>query len=159
MDSYLTFKIVDEVFAVHVSHVMEIREYETPRPVPRKMDFVKGLIEYRDEVVPLIDTGLKFNLGAIGVESSTVIIVLDLNKTGEDDSYRVGIMVDAVADVLEMSPGQLKPIRQEYKPGYVAGTFNHEDSFVLVLDTNKVFTEEDVIEMDKLLSAAAESNK
>ncbi len=159
MDSYLTFKIADEVFAVHVSHVMEIREYETPKPVPRKMDFVRGLIEFRDEVLPLIDTGLKFNLGAIQVKYPTVIIILDLNKPGEDDSYRVGILVDAVSDVLEIATEQLKPLRHEYKPGYIAGTFTNEDTFVLVLDTDKVFTEEDVIEMDKLLSAAGESNK
>lgn len=159
MDSYLTFKIADEVFALHVSHVLEIREYETPKPVPRKMDFVTGLIEFRDEVIPLIDTGRKFNLGAIQVNDSSVIIVLDLNKPGEDDSYRVGILVDAVSDVLEIPAEQLKPIRHEYKPGYVAGTFNYEDTFVLVLDTDKVFTEEDVIEMDKLLSAVGESNK
>ncbi|MFW6043310.1 MAG: chemotaxis protein CheW [Marinilabiliaceae bacterium] len=159
MDSYLTFKIADEVFAVHVSHVMEIREYETPKPVPRKMDFVTGLIQFRDEVIPLIDTGQKFNLGAVQVEDSTVIIVLDLNKPDEDDSYRVGILVDAVSDVLEIPSDQMKPIRHEYKPGYVAGTFNHKNAFVLVLDTDKVFTDEDVIEMDKLLSAAGESNK
>lgn len=158
MDSYLTFKIADEVFAVNVSHVMEIREYETPKPVPRKMEFVTGLIEFRDEVIPLIDTGRKFNLGAIEVKDSTVIVVLDLNKPEEDESYRVGILVDAVSDVLEITPEQLKAIRHEYKPGYVAGTYSHEDTFVLVLDTDKVFTEEDVIEMDKLLDAATKQN-
>jgi len=160
MDSYLTFKVTDEMFAVHVSHVMEIREYDTPKPVPRKMDFVTGLIEFRDEVIPLIDTGRKFNLGAIEIKDSTVIIVLDLkNPEEEEDSYRIGILVDAVSDVHEIPAEHLRTIRHEYKPGYVAGTFSYEDVFVMVLDTDKVFTVEDVIEMDKLLKAAVKSNE
>ncbi|MFO8001105.1 MAG: chemotaxis protein CheW [Marinilabilia sp.] len=159
MDSYLTFKIADEVFAVHVSKVMEIREYETPRPVPRKVEFVTGLIEFRDEVVPLIDTGRKFNLGPVEVGANTVIVVLDLTKAGENEAYRVGILVDAVSDVLEISSDHLKPIRSEYRPDYVAGSYSKDDTFVLVLDTDKVFTEDDVVKMDKLLEAARKKNK
>ncbi len=154
MNSYLTFKVIDEVFAVHVSHVMEIREYEKPKPVPQKVDFIAGLLEFRDEVIPLINTGLKFNLGPVEASQSSVIVILNLNKEGEADNYRVAIMADAVSDVIEVEDNELKTIRHEYKPGYVAGTYSKENAFVFVLDADKVFTRNEVIEMDKILSAA-----
>jgi len=153
MDSYLTFRVLDEVFAVHVSHVMEIREYEKPRPVPQKVEFISGLIEYREEVIPLINTGLKFNLGPVEASENSVIIVLNLEKE-EDDSFRVAILVDAVSDVMELQDSDIKSIRHEYKPEYVAGSYSHDDLFVLVIDSDQVFTRNEVIEMDKILSAS-----
>lgn len=156
MNSYLTFRVIDEVFAVHVSHVMEIREYEKPKPVPQKVDFIAGLLEFRDEVIPLVNTGLKFNLGPVEASQSSVIVILNLNKEGEADNYRVAIMADAVSDVIEVEDNELKTIRHEYKPGYVAGTYSKDDAFVFVLDSDKVFTRNEVIEMDKILSSAKE---
>lgn len=156
MNSYLTFKVVDEVFAVHVAHVMEIREYEKPRPVPQKVDFISGLLEFREEIIPLINTGLKFNLGAVEPSQNSVIVVLNLNKEGEAEDYRVAILADAVSDVIEVEENQLKAIHHEYKPGYVAGSYSEGDTFVLVLDPDKVFTQNEVIEMDKIISAAKE---
>ncbi len=153
MNSYLTFKVVDEVFAVNVSHVMEIREYEIPKSVPRKIDFIAGLIEFREEIIPLINTGLKFNLGPVEASQNSVIIVLNLNKEGETDDYRVAVLVDAVSDVIEVGEDELKTIHHEYKPGYVAGSYKSGDTFVLVLDPDKVFTQNEVIEMNKFLSA------
>ncbi|MFW6327384.1 MAG: chemotaxis protein CheW [Bacteroidota bacterium] len=153
MNSYLTFKVVDEVFAVNVSHVMEIREYEIPKSVPRKIDFIAGLIEFREEIIPLINTGLNFNLGPVEASQNSVIIVLNLNKEGETDDYRVAVLVDAVSDVIEVGEDELKTIHHEYKPGYVAGSNKSGDTFVLVLDPDKVFTQNEVIEMNKFLSA------
>jgi purine-binding chemotaxis protein CheW len=159
MNSYLTFRVVDEVFAVHVSHVMEIREYEKPKSVPRKVDFIAGLLEFREEIIPLIDTGLKFNLGSVEALQNSVIVILNLNKEGEADDYRVAIMADSVSDVLEVEEDELKAIRHEYKPGYVAGSYKSGDTFVLVLDPDKVFTQNEVIEMDKILAAAKKQDK
>jgi purine-binding chemotaxis protein CheW len=109
MNSYLTFEVVDEVFAIHVSNVMEIREHEKPRPVPQKVEFIEGLIEFRDEVIPLINTGVKFNLGTVEATGNSVIIVINLQKPGEADSFRVAIMAESVSDVLEIEDSQLNP--------------------------------------------------
>lgn len=158
MNSYLTFRVVDEVFAVNVSHVMEIREYEIPKPVPSKVDFISGLIEYREEIIPLINTGLKFNLGAVETSQNSVIVVLNLMKEGETDDYRVAVLADAVSDVIEVEENELKNIHHEYKPGYVSGSYKSGDTFVLVLDPDKVFTQNEVIQMDKILSAAREQD-
>jgi purine-binding chemotaxis protein CheW len=158
MNSYLTFKVVEEVFAVNVSHVMEIREYEVPKSVPQKIDFISGLIEFREEIIPLINTGLKFNLGAVEASQNSVIVVLNLKKEGEADEYRVAILADAVSDVIEVEDNELKTIHHEYKPGYVSGSYKSGDTFVLILDPDRVFTQNEVIEMDKILSAAKEQD-
>ncbi|PWD99412.1 chemotaxis protein CheW [Marinilabilia rubra] len=154
MNSYLTFKVVNEVFAVNVSNVMEIREYEEPKPVPQKMEFISGLIDFRDEVIPLIDTGLKFNLGKVEASQNSVIVVLNLKKDGEEETFRVAIMADAVSDVIEIEEGRLKTIRHDYKPEYVAGSFKNEETFVLVIDPDQVFTINEVVEMDKIIASA-----
>ena len=156
MNSYLTFRVVDEVFAVSVSNVMEIREYEAPKPVPQKMEFITGLIEFRDEVIPLINTGLKFNLGEVKATENSVIVVLNLNKEGEEEDFRVAIMADAVSDVVEIEENELKSIRHDYKPEYVAGSYSKGDVFILVLAPDQVFTQDEVIEMDKIISAVKE---
>ncbi|MGQ1890218.1 chemotaxis protein CheW [Thermophagus sp. OGC60D27] len=156
MESYLTFRLAEEIFAIHVSQVLEIREYEKPKPVPKQTEFVIGLMEFRNEIIPVIDTGIKFRLGSVKANQNTVFIVLNLQKPGESNTFRVAILVDSVADVLEIEADQLKPIRQEYKPGYVAGSFNYEDTFVLVLNTDKVFTDKEIVEMDKILLDAKE---
>jgi len=154
MNSYLTFRVVNEVFAVNVSNVMEIREYEEPKSVPQKVEFIKGLIDFRDEVIPLINTGLKFNLGAVEASQNSVIVVLNLMKEGEEDTFRVAIMADSVSDVIEIEEKELKSIRHDYKPEYVAGSFNKEEAFVLVIDPDQVFTQNEVIEMDKIIATA-----
>jgi chemotaxis signal transduction protein len=156
MNSYLTFRVVNEFFAVNVSNVMEIREYEQPKPVPQKVEFITGLIEFREEVIPLVNTGLKFSLGPVETSQNSVIVVLNVRKGNEEDTFRVAIMADTVTDVMEIQDTELKTIRQEYKPGYVAGSYTHEDTFILVIDPDKVFTENEIIEMDKILKAARE---
>ncbi len=152
MNSYLTFKVKDEVFAISVSNVMEIREYEEPKPVPQKVEFVSGVIEFRDEVVPLINTGQKFNLGAVEVNQNSVIVILDLNKEDADDSFRAAILVDAVSDVIELEEKEIKPIRQEYRPDFVLGSYNYGNTFILMLNPDEVFSRNEIIEMDKILS-------
>ncbi len=156
MDSYLIFNIVDQSFAIHVSRVMEIREYEKPRSVPQKVEFITGLLEYRDEIIPLINTGTKFNLGKVEASENSVIIVINLQNSGEDDSFRVAIMADTVSNVIEIEEHELKPIRQDYKPPYISGLYSKDDLFVLVIDPNEVFSQNEVIEMDKILKAARE---
>lgn len=154
MESYLTFRLAKEVFAIHVSRVLEIREYEQPKPVPKQSVFLAGLLEFREEVIPVIDTGIKFNLGSVKLSKNSVFVVLNL-ESGQGN-FRVAILVDSVSDVIEVEEKALKPIQQEYKPGYVDGLFKFENDFILVLDPDKVFTDKEVIEMNKIVSIAKE---
>lgn len=146
-NSYLTFKVGQETFGVNVVKVMEIREYVTPRVLPQSLPFVKGVVEYQDEVIPLIDTGLKFGLDEVRIDIDTVMIVLQLISDTLSKTYRVAILVDAVSDVLECDTSELKLISDDYRPGYIQSTYTQNDKFIYILNSDLVFNQKEVISM------------
>ncbi len=150
-NSYLSFIIGSQHFAIHVGKVNEIREYEVPRNVPEAISFMKGVIDHRDEVVPVIDTAIKFNLPTSGITLQTCIIIIEVEKP-DGNTFKIGIITDAVTDVFEADAESFKKIDNEYKPGYVDSTYNINDNHYLILDVDKVFSTNEIIEFDKILS-------
>lgn len=152
LNSYLTFKIGEEVFGVNVAKVMEIREYQPPKPLPQTMPFVSGVIEYRDEIIPLIDTGIKFGMSPITINPGTVIVILQLISDTLGKTYRVGILVDAVSDVLECDDATMKSIADDYKPHYILSTCQSEEQLVFILNADVVFSQKEIIGMLDMLN-------
>ncbi len=151
-NSYLSFKIGAETFAIHVSKVNEIREYEAPRKVPESVSFMKGVIDHREDVVPVIDTAQKFGLGSVDITLQTCIIVIDVTREDTQTNFRVGILTDAVTDVFEADEDQFKKINTDYSPGYIKATYTLNDNFVLILDSDKVFSVNEIISIGNLIS-------
>ena len=87
-NSYLSFKIGSDTFAIHVSKVNEIREYETPRSMPEAISFMKGVIDHRDEVIPVIDTGVKFGLKPVEITPQTCIVIIDVKRKDSDKTFK-----------------------------------------------------------------------
>ena len=108
LNSYLSFKLGDELFAAHVRNVLNILEMTKITKVPRAPDYMLGVINLRGTVLPVIDTRIKFNLPLIEQTVDTCIIVL--NAEIEGDSVYVGILVDAVQEVLEVEEDQIQVI-------------------------------------------------
>ena len=150
-NSYLTFKVNDNTFGIHVEKVVEIKEYTEPESIPETLPYVTGVLEYRDEVIPLIDTAVKFNLGKINVTPQTCIVVIEVINEQKNSTSKVGIIVDTVSDVFEPELEQLKPIENDYKPKYISSTYKLNDILVMILDSNKIFSEKDIIELDKII--------
>jgi len=150
-NSYLTFKINGNTFGVHVEKVVEIKEYSEPEGIPETLPYVTGVLEYRDEVIPLIDPAVKFNLGKITLTLHTCIVILNVMNEQKRSTSKVGIIVDTVSDVFEPEQEQLKPIENDYKPKYITSTYKLNDIFVMILDSNKIFSEIDIIELDKII--------
>jgi purine-binding chemotaxis protein CheW len=147
MNSYLTLKIGEEIFGVNVAKVMEIREYQPPKPLPQTFPFVLGVIEYRDEIVPLIDTAVKFGMSPIAIAPGTCIVILQLISDSLGKTYRIGVLVDTVADVLECEEAQMKTIVDDYKPNYIYSTFSTDDKLVFILNADVVFNQKEIIGM------------
>ena len=150
-NSYLTFKVNDNTFGIHVEKVIEIKEYTEPENIPETLPYVMGVLDYRDEVIPLIDTAEKFNLGKINVTPQTCIIVIEVINEQKNSISKVGIIVDTVSDVFEPELELLKPIENDYKPKYISSTYKLNDVLVMILDSNKIFSEKDIIELDKII--------
>jgi len=155
-NSYLSFKIGSETFALHVGKVNEIREYETPRSMPEVISFMKGVIDHRDEVIPVIDTGMKFGLKPVEITPQTCIIIIDVKRKDSDKTFRVGILTDAVTDVFEVSENDFKQIETDYSPKYIKATCKINDNFYLVLNSDEVFSVNEIVEMGSILSKIKE---
>ncbi|TLX77143.1 chemotaxis protein CheW [Labilibacter sediminis] len=150
-NSYLSFKIGTESFAIHVSKVNEIREYEVPRNMPESISFMKGVIDHREEVIPVIDTGVKFALKPVEITQQTCIIIIDVTRKDSGKTFRVGILTDAVTDVFEAAESQFKHIETDYSPNYIKATCQVNDNFYLILNSDEVFSVNDIVEMSSVI--------
>ena len=101
---FLAFKLGAEEYGIDILRVQEIRSYEEPTRIANAPAFIKGVVNLRGVIVPIVDMRLKFNLESANYDSFTVVIVLNIG------SRVVGMVVDAVSDVITLTPEQLRPV-------------------------------------------------
>ena len=99
----LSFRLSAEEYGIDILRVQEIRGYEPPTRIANAPHFVKGVVNLRGVIVPIVDMRLRFNLDDVQYNSFTVVIVLNVGQR------TVGIVVDSVSDVMELPPEQVKP--------------------------------------------------
>ncbi len=142
---YLTFSLGEESFALDVTKVREILEFTRLTRVPRTPEFMRGVINLRGSVVPVMDMRLKFNLAATEKTVNTCIIVVEVLLRGE--TVILGALVDSVQEVFDLEPGQIQPPPKAgtgFSNDFVKGMGNRDDRFIIILDIDKVFSEEEV---------------
>ncbi len=142
---YLTFKLEEEVFALDVSKVREILDYTTMTKVPRTPDFMKGVINLRGSVVPVVDMRLKFGMPSQERTVDTCIIVAEI--TIDNESTVLGALVDSVQEVFELEPSQIEPaprIGTRLKTEFILGMGKRDDQFVIIMDIDKIFSAEEI---------------
>jgi purine-binding chemotaxis protein CheW len=141
LGSYLSFKLSDEVFAVHVNEVLNILEMTKITSVPKAPKYLKGVINLRGMVLPIVDARLKFNMEEKEYTTNTCIIVMDLESNSE--IVHVGFIVDQVLEVLELDKEQIGPppsLGTNYKAEFITGMANVNDEFVMLLNMEKIFS-------------------
>jgi purine-binding chemotaxis protein CheW len=138
---YLTFQLGDEVFALDVSRVREILECTTITRVPRTPDYMRGVINLRGNVVPVVDMRLKLGLRETEKTVDTCIVVVEIG--GEGESIVMGALVDSVQEVIEIEHDQIEPapkIGIRLNTDFVAGMGKKDDRFVIILNMDKVLS-------------------
>jgi purine-binding chemotaxis protein CheW len=143
--SYLTFRLDEELFATSVAHVLEILELSKITKVPRSPHFMRGVINLRGSVLPVIDARLKFGLAKTEDTVNSCILVLNIETNGE--KLMIGAFVDAVQEVLELDAHQIQAapsIGSKYKTEFIEGMVKMNDQFIMLLDINKVFSSDEV---------------
>jgi purine-binding chemotaxis protein CheW len=138
---YLTFTLADEVFSVDVARVREILEITNITKVPQVPDFMRGVINLRGCVVPVIDLRLKFGMEETAQTVNTCIIVVEVVMDGEN--IVLGALADSVQEVIEMEPSQIEAaphIGTHLNTEFIKGMGKHDDRFVMILDIDKVFS-------------------
>jgi len=141
IQQYLTFRLAQETFAVDVAKVREILDFVAITKVPQTPDFMRGVINLRGSVVPVVDMKLKFGMDPTEKTVNTCIIVLEV--TIENETTIVGALADSVQEVVELDPSQIEPpprIGMKLNIDFIKGMGKLNDEFVIILDTDKIFT-------------------
>ncbi len=145
---YLTFKLAEEIFAFDVAKVREILELTAITKIPQTPDFMRGVINLRGSVVPVIDLRLNFGLQCSEQTVNTCIVVVEVNLN--EEPLVLGILADSVQEVVEMEPEQIEPPPQlgtRLNTKFIKGMGKVENNFVMILDIDKVFSENDLNDM------------
>ncbi len=142
---YLTFKLSDEMFGVDVAQVREILDYVKITKVPQTPDFMCGVINLRGSVVPVVDMNLKFGMAQSERTVNTCIVVVEVNL--DDTSIVIGALVDSVQEVFEIEPQNIEPapkIGTRLRTDFIKGMGKRDDSFIIILDIDKVFNSQEL---------------
>jgi len=137
---YLTFELGKEHFAVKISSVREVLEYESFTRVPRMPRDMKGIINIRGAVIPVINVALRIGLLESEKTKDSRIVLLDLNYEGE--SLVIGMLSDKVNEVIDIQPNEIEPpptLGNRVKEGFVEGVGKKGEKFILILNIEKLF--------------------
>jgi purine-binding chemotaxis protein CheW len=138
---FLTFRLGREMFAIDVAQVREILDFTAITRVPRAPEFMRGVINVRGSVVPVVDLHVKFGLDAIEKTVDTRIVVMEIDLKGE--LCVIGALADAVHDVIEMEPGLIEAaprIGVKWNTEFIRGIGRMGDDFLIILDVDRIFS-------------------
>jgi purine-binding chemotaxis protein CheW len=142
---YLTFKLSREIFAIEVAKVREILEYIPITRVPKTPPFMRGVINVRGSVVPVLDLRFKFGMTLAESTVNTCIIVLEIDFEGE--ATILGALADSVQEVIELDPEEIEPppkMGTQLKTDFIEGIGKQGSEFVMILNIDKVFSADDL---------------
>lgn len=148
INSYLSFNLGEEQFAAHVGKVLNILEMTKITEVPKAPEYMKGVINLRGTVLPVVDTRIKFGMTPTEYTTNTCIVVMEVDMEG--DIVQVGALVDSVQAVLEIEESQIQPppsIGSKYKSEFIYGMAKLDDRFIMLLDMEKVFSSDEIIQV------------
>jgi len=148
---YLTFRVGEEDFALDVSNVREILEFTSITKVPKTPEYMRGVINLRGSVVPVLDMRLKFGLTEAQKTIDTCIIVLEVDIDGEKTV--IGALVDSVQEVFELDPQHIEPaprIGTRLRTDFIRGMGKRDDRFIIILNIDKVFSSEELTAVQNL---------
>lgn len=143
---YLTFRLADEVFALDIGKVREVLDFTTVTKVPRTPDFMRGVINLRGGVVPVVDLRLKFGMTRTESGVNTCIIITEVTVEGE--TTVLGVLADAVQEVLDLSPHEIlapPKIGTKLHTEFITGMGKREDRFIIILDIDQVFSADELV--------------
>jgi purine-binding chemotaxis protein CheW len=142
---YLTFKLDDEIFALDIASIREVLELTTVTKVPRTPEFMRGVINLRGGVVPVVDLRLKFDMSKTEKTVNTCIIITEIMVDGE--TTILGALADSVQEVLEIDAGQIEPppkIGTRLNTEFIRGMGKRNGQFIMILNIDKVFSSEEL---------------
>lgn len=156
---YLTFQLSGEMFALAILNVKEIIEYGNLTEIPMMPPFIRGVINLRGAAVPVIDQTVRFGGQRSEVGKRTCIVIVEM-KSGEEGraSQDIGIIVDAVSEVLEIPQGDIEPppsFGAKIRADFIAGMGKVEGNFVIILNIDRVLSVEELTQLSQAAGSAS----
>ena len=142
---YLTCKISDEEYGIGILEAREILEYDTLTKVPNAPSYIRGVINLRGRVVPVVDLAIRFGEGARPLNRRTCIIIVQTG--GEEGTGIVGLVADAVSQVMELPADQIEPAPSfgtQARQAYLKGLGRAGNRFVLLLALDQILADADL---------------
>lgn len=158
VQQYLTFMIGGEEYAVSLVKVKEIIEYDSVTEIPKTPEWVRGVINLRGNVVPVIDLAVKFRLPASVAGKLTCIVITEVECEGEPTI--MGVMADSVRQVIDLRPEDVEvppTFGTRVKVDYLLAMARSGKKFCLLLDTEKILSTDELLELPDSLEPGAES--
>lgn len=138
---YLTFRIGNENYGLELSQTREIIEYSGITEVPLMPNFLRGVINLRGEVVPVIDLAVRLGRKSIEVQKRTCIIVVELQNN--EQNHVLGLLADSVSEVIEMNDDNIEDAPSfgaNIRADFIQGIAKRDDEFVVLLDANSALS-------------------
>ena len=135
---YLTFRLGSEEYGIDILRVQEIRSYEKPTSIANAPEHLKGVVNLRGVIVPIIDLRIKLGVGEVRYDHLTVVIVLNIGDRV------VGVVVDGVSDVLTLKPSQLRPVPaldSNFDPDHILAIGSVDERMLILLDIEKFLSD------------------
>jgi purine-binding chemotaxis protein CheW len=146
---YLTFTLGNEEYGMDILKVQEIRGYDAVTAIANTPAFIKGVINLRGIIVPIVDLRIKFNLGNVDYNELTVVIILSLSNRV------VGVVVDSVSDVLTLTPDQIKAapsLATSLDTRYITGMGTIDQRMLILVDIERLMTSRDMELVDEAVA-------
>lgn len=154
-EQYLTFLLAGEEYAISILEVKEIIEYDTVTTVPKTPKWIRGVINLRGSVVPVLDLGVKFGMGERPVTKTSCIIIVEGHV--ENQNTLMGVMADSVSQVMDIAPGEIQPVPAfgtRIRVDYLQGMAQLGKKFVLLLDIDKILSADEALDLNAAAEAA-----
>jgi purine-binding chemotaxis protein CheW len=148
---YLTFILGSEEYGVEILKVQEIRSYEAVTKIANTPDFIKGVINLRGSIVPIIDLRMRFKLSQAEYNDSTVVIILNLSNR------IIGMVVDGVSDVLELKSSQISPVPElvsNIDTKYLLGLGTVDGRMLILVDIEQLMSSKEMALMEAVSESA-----
>jgi purine-binding chemotaxis protein CheW len=160
-DRYLTFALGGEIYALPILDITEIMEFRSLTVVPMMPAFIRGVINLRGRVVPVVDMAARFGRGLTQVARRTSIIIVEaaesMGEEGDEASTHMGIMVDAVNKVVHLSGDDIEPppaFGAGIRSDFISGMAKYDGEFIIVLDVSHVLSVEEMVMLGQAASSA-----
>ncbi len=148
LSQYLTFALGEELYAIDVADVREVLEMTPVTPIPRVPPYMRGVINVRGSVVPVVDLRIKFGMSRTDQSIHTCVVVLDLRVQGS--MIVIGAIVDAVQEVIELEESQVDQVPRlgtGMETEFIRGIGKRDEKFIMILDIQRVFEEDELLEV------------